>query len=163
MGGVLAGIDIDIPNADLPEDVQAKIDRDNAKGISTVMKQCGINQLFNVSYNATATFGTSYAVVPGMQIAFVTSGGYTEIDALLAVSTPAATNAEAQILLDGNEVDFAAEGGELGISVLRLKLRYAAFLVKGPHTVTINIRGNGGTLTASSGRPSRLWGKETVL
>lgn len=167
MGGTLAGITLDLPNSNLSQEAQDKINRDNVKGIQEVMKKSGLNELFNVKDETTATYADGvYSTIPGMQVAIVTSGGFLEIDALIACNSPGGgANAEAQIVIDTIQQDFTSEGNAGGgvTQGIRLKLRYAGFIAPGPHTVTISMKGNGGAVTTNAVRPSRLWGKETIV
>jgi hypothetical protein len=140
MGGVLAGIEQDLPNTALPEDVQAKILRDNAKNLSQTLKKTGITELFpQIIATSATTIGTAaYVDLPGVPIAFVVTGGWTTLEAYLSLETGAANSFfSVKMILDGAVVDQSALESGASNPRGRIVLSYKAFITPGKHTLTV--------------------------
>lgn len=168
MGGTLAGVTLDLPNSNLPQEAQDKINRDNVKGLQEVMKKSGVNVIFpQVTIKTATTIGTAaYVKLPSMQIAFVTSGGFVEIDALLSANTPSGAGIVYALIFDGISVDSSTQYGSASATVGRTSLKYAGTPAPGSHTLSIEAIALNSAATFTDpafSQVSQAWGKETIL
>lgn len=168
MGGVLSGVNLDLPNTEQPQDVQDKVDRNNVKELSDKMKKTGVMALFPevVANSATSIATSAYVDLPGTPLAFVCSGGLVEIEALLSFLT-SNSGVFVKMLIDDLEVDSSIQNGSSTASYQRLCLKYRGFLVPGKHTLRVMAIGNSvaATYTPQTAGPttSKIMGFETLL
>lgn len=164
--GILSGVNLDLPNNKQPQDVQDVTERNNVKELSDKMKKTGINVLFPPIQVTTQTvITTTLTDLPGMYSAFIVSGGYVEIEALVAVDIAAAGRGLlGTLLIDGAVVDTLNFFCGVGVPTDRFSLRYEGFLPVGSHTVKVQgVAVNNNVNFTPANCNSWLRGKETLL
>lgn len=137
--GVLAGVNLDLPNTEQPQEVQDKVDRNNVKELSDKMKRTGITELFNVIQTQVQTIATgAFVDITDFPKAFVTSGGFVRIDGSIQVvcGSTAGDLMQLQLEIDGSVVDSAIIGSDGTDFKVKVPLMYQGFLVPGKHTVS---------------------------
>lgn len=144
---------IDTYSKDLPEEVQEKILRDNAKETKIILQKQGANQLLSVedsqSFSTTTSTFRSYIA---FEKAFATSGGYVSIN---FKTTMRVTNSSVygcvRLNVDGEILD-AAQAGQDSIAgnpqiYFPVRLFYGGILKPGKHILKIECAASSATVS----------------
>lgn len=149
----------------LPEDLQEQVIRDNFSTLKRLLMKQGVVVMLNaVDKVERSTASASYVAQESLRQAFVSSGGYVEVE-FRATGTNDAANRTlgVALALDGVVVDEISLGGTAEVTA-PVKVGYEGFVGAGNHRLDIYLKATGGAVKiGEGGLPNTFLAKEYIL
>lgn len=162
-------VNIDTPNPELPDDIQAQVAAQNARETKQILMKQGINLVFQKETTTPFQLASSAITtkLEAWEAALATSGGFIEFEFVTTVSYDATNNVQIRITVDGNTTTSYSRtqktsGNVSDISTIRVK--WKGYLVAGNHLFQVFFNSGGGNATFSAGsNTTEMTVTETIL